>query len=117
MSRGKAVVYVRVSSKEQVDGASLDAQEKACIAYAENKLNCDVVVKPFREEGESAKTANRVELTKMLAYTQMYKGEIDCAVFYDMSSVSRDSDSYYGVVKAILQKNGEKNTFSQRDWY
>lgn len=108
MSRGKAVVYVRVSSKEQVDGASLDVQEKACIAYAENELNCDVVVKPFREEGESAKTANRTELTKMLAYIQMHKGEIDYAVFYDMSRASRDSDSYYGVVKAILRKNGVK---------
>ncbi len=107
MSRGKAIVYVRVSSKEQVDGVSLDVQEKACIAFAENELNCDVV-KIFREEGKSAKTANRPVLIEMLKYAQVHKGEIDYAVFYDASRASRDSDSYFGTVKAILTKYGVK---------
>lgn len=108
MSRGKAIVYVRVSSEEQVDGASLEVQERTCIAYAENELNCDVVAKPFREEGKSAKTANRPELIRMLQYAQAHKGEIGYAVFYDTSRASRKSCSYYGTIKAVLNKYGVK---------
>lgn len=108
MNRGKAVVYIRVSSKEQVDGASLEVQERACIEYAENELNCDLATKPFREEGKSAKTANRPELIRMLEYVRAHKGEIRYAVFYDTSRASRASDSYFGTVKAILNKYGVK---------
>lgn len=111
MSRGKAVVYIRVSSTEQVDGASLEVQKKACIAFAENELNCDVIRPIFREEGKSAKTANRPVLIEMLKYVQAHKGEIDYAIFYDTSRASRDSDSYFGTVKAILNKYGVKTRY------
>lgn len=107
MARKKAIIYVRVSSKEQVNGASLDAQEEACKVYADKQLNADVV-KIFREEGESAKTANRTVLAEMLAFVQARKGEIDYDVVYDMSRASRDSESYFGVIKTVLQKNGVK---------
>ena len=41
--RRKAYIYTRVSTKEQVDGASLEVQEKACRRFAEHDLNADVV--------------------------------------------------------------------------
>lgn len=105
--RRKAYVYVRVSTREQVDGASLSVQEKACIAYADNTLNADVV-RVYREEGESAKTANRTQLIKLLKDASKEKGQIDYLVFYDMSRASRKMESYMGVVKAQLNKYGIK---------
>ena len=41
--RKKAYIYIRVSTKEQVDGASFDVQEQTCRSFAENILNADIV--------------------------------------------------------------------------
>ena len=51
------IIYCRVSSKEQVDGTSLESQEAACRDYAHR--NGIEVVKVFIERGESAKFADR----------------------------------------------------------
>ena len=60
----KAMIYTRVSSEEQVSNLSLDVQEKTCRDYcARNGWTVEAV---YREEGESAKTANRTELRRML---------------------------------------------------
>ena len=56
----KAVGYIRVSSKEQIAGTSLDSQEQAVQAFC-SREKADLL-KVFREEGESAKTADRTEL-------------------------------------------------------
>ena len=103
----KAVIYIRVSTKDQVDGASLETQEVACRSYAEHTLHA-IVDKVYKEEGESAKTANRTELTQMLSDLQKRKGEVDFVVFYDMSRASRDVASYTAVVRAQLLKLGIK---------
>ncbi|MBP9842974.1 MAG: recombinase family protein, partial [Candidatus Pacebacteria bacterium] len=53
-----AIIYVRVSDSEQIDGTSLDAQVRLCREYLEKQglvLACD----PFIEKGESAKTTSR----------------------------------------------------------
>src|SRR5207249_445439 len=53
----KAVIYCRVSTKEQTQNLSLPTQRRACEQY------CDrhglEVVRVFVEEGESAKTTER----------------------------------------------------------
>src|ERR1700722_13745065 len=67
-----AVIYLRVSSKEQAEkggeaeGFSIPAQREACRRKAES-LNA-VVVEEFVDRGESAKTADRPELQRLLAY-------------------------------------------------
>jgi len=55
-----AVIYVRVSTKEQTDNLSLPTQLKTCEEYCERQGF--YVLARFREEGESAKTADRTEL-------------------------------------------------------
>ena len=57
------IVYVRVSSKEQLDGTSLEVQERICSDYAvRNDLE---IVRIFKEKGESAKTTNRTAKTRI----------------------------------------------------
>lgn len=62
----KAVLYLRVSTLDQVENFSLATQERVCRAFCEREgFEVDRV---FREEGESAKTAKRTELQAMLQY-------------------------------------------------
>jgi hypothetical protein len=61
-----AVIYVRVSTKEQTENLSLPTQLKACEEYCERQ-DFHVLAR-FREEGESAKTADRMELQRLLQF-------------------------------------------------
>ena len=58
-----------MSTKEQVDeGNSLSTQEKICRDYALKNGYSVEDNDIFIEQGESAKTADRTELQKLLAY-------------------------------------------------
>lgn len=67
-----AVIYLRVSSKEQAEkggeaeGFSIPAQREACKRKAES-LHA-AVIEEFADRGESAKTADRPELKRLLDY-------------------------------------------------
>jgi len=67
-----AVLYARVSTKEQAErdgdpeGYSIPAQRDACTRKAQSMGA--VIVEEFVDRGESAKTADRPELQRMLEY-------------------------------------------------
>lgn len=61
----RGIIYCRVSSAEQVEGTSLDSQERICKEYA-LKYNIEVI-NTFIEKGESAKTVNRTEFQKAIS--------------------------------------------------
>src|SRR5438874_13392409 len=79
----RAVIYLRVSTAKQVnrgedpDGYSLPAQEQACRRKAE-QLDAEVV-EVFTDRGESAKTADRPEFLRMLAFVKKH-GDIDYVI-------------------------------------
>ncbi len=85
----KAVLYVRVSTKEQAEqGYSLDGQEKECRLFAENhELAVDTV---FVERGESAKTQNRTELQNLIRYCRSNKGAISALIVWKIDRLSRN---------------------------
>jgi site-specific DNA recombinase len=62
----RAALYVRVSSEEQVEGYSLDAQQRAGRAYCE--AHGWELVREYRDEGRSARTE---DLSKRPAFAQM----------------------------------------------
>ena len=70
----QAVIYLRVSTKEQAEkggeaeGYSIPAQREACKRKAAS-LGA-VVVEEFVDRGESARSARRPELQRMLAYVK-----------------------------------------------
>ena len=98
----QAAIYVRVSSQDQVDNYSLSTQEKRCRDYcAENSWP---VAQVFREEGESAKTANRTQLQKLLRFCAEQKGRVSYVVVYDVSRFSRASADYHALC-ALLQRS------------
>ncbi|MGL5827851.1 MAG: recombinase family protein [Nocardioides sp.] len=75
--RPMAVIYLRVSTKDQAgrggeaEGFSIPAQRDACLRKAE-ALGA-VVVGEFVDAGESARSANRPELQKMLTFVKEHK--------------------------------------------
>lgn len=72
-----AVVYLRVSTKEQAgrggeaEGFSIPAQRDACLRKGE-ALGAQVVAE-FVDAGESARSANRPELQRMLAFVAEHR--------------------------------------------
>lgn len=89
----KAVIYCRVSTKEQVEeGNSLSTQEKNCRDYAIK--NGYEIAEVFIEQGESAKTAQRTELQRLLSYCAVRKNLISAVIAYKIDRVSRNTDDY-----------------------
>jgi site-specific DNA recombinase len=66
MNRGH--IYCRVSTEEQVEGYSLQAQERACRLYCE--LHGITIVDCYIDEGQSGTTAQRPQFQRMLANVQ-----------------------------------------------
>ena len=97
------VIYVRVSSKDQVLGFSLDSQEKVCREFS--KRSGHDVLQVFREEGESAKTTDRTELQKMLRFCEKNKKQIGRVVIYKVDRMSRVVSDYLAL-KIFLNKLG-----------
>jgi len=100
-----AVLYVRVSTAEQLDNYSLATQERACREYcAQHGLTVDRV---FREEGESAKTANRTQLQTMLNYcaTEAKRRGISALVVFRVDRLARAVEDY-ALIGAALARQG-----------
>ncbi len=90
--RRTAYGYTRVSTDEQVPGASLENQRIAIQRYAdENNIE---IVGWFTDPGSSAKTAHRPELQKMLDSICKNRGKIDHVIVYNVSRISRNLESY-----------------------
>ena len=89
----RAVSYIRVSTREQAqrggseEGFSLPAQREANKRKAQSMGA--LVVKEFADRGESARSANRPELQKMLAYLKQ-DGGIDYVIVHKLDRLARN---------------------------
>lgn len=102
--RKKAIIYCRVSTKEQVEeGNSLSSQERNCREYAiKNGLE---VIKVFVEQGESAKTQNRTELKNLLVFCADKKNGVSQVLIYKIDRISRNTDDY-SQIRILLKRYG-----------
>lgn len=99
----KAVIYCRVSTKEQTENFSLETQRKSCTDFC-NKQSLEIS-KTFIEAGESAKTVNRTEFKKLLEYCRMNKGLVQSLVVYNVSRFARSMRDH-AQVRAHLSSLG-----------
>ena len=98
----RAVIYVRVSTDEQVDNYSLGTQEDICKKEAERRGY--TVTQVFREEGRSAKTIKgRPILVEMLTYCKKHKRNIDAIIVYRLDRISRQTSDYLAIRKKLLE--------------
>lgn len=99
-----AVLYCRVSTKEQVDdGNSLTTQKRLCSEYCERSgYN---IISSFIEEGESAKTADRTELQNLLKFCLDKKNAVHAVIVYKIDRLSRNTYDY-GQIRMTLKARG-----------
>src|SRR5260370_38618102 len=90
-----AVIYIRVSTKEQTENLSLSTQLKACEEYCERQ-SFEVLAR-FREEGESAKTADRTELQKLLHFCRTNKGRAQFVVVFNLTRFAREKYDHFAL--------------------
>jgi site-specific DNA recombinase len=121
-----AVIYIRVSSERQVGNASLETQERACMDMCAR--NGWEVLQVFREEGESAKTANRTQFQKALLYCRQTNPRPRYFVVYHTDRFARNASDHdavrqtllnWGVLlRSVCQQLGEKpmDRFIERIW-
>ena len=96
-----AVVYLRVSTEEQVDNFSLDTQEEICRKEAVRRGM--KIIKIFREEGKSAKTiTGRPVLVEMLKYCRKNKKTLGAVFVYRLDRLSRQTSDYLSIRKSLI---------------
>ena len=100
---GRAVIYQRVSSKEQMLGFSPEMQVEICQRWAD--AHNYEVVKSFEGEHESAKTdANRKRFNQMLKFVKDKKNKVDAVIVYSTSRFSRTGTGSFSIVEELKKK-------------
>ena len=96
----KAVIYCRVSTKEQAEhGFSLVAQERECRKYIlENGYTFGKI---FIERGESAKTQDRTQLTKLIQYAIKNKNNVEALIIWKFDRLARNLSDQTELVKSF----------------
>ena len=101
----RAVFYLRVSTKEQAErggeteGFSLPAQRDACARKA-NAIGAEMV-EEFADRGESAKTADRPELQRLLQYLR--DEPVDYVIVHKVDRLARNRADDVAITFAIRQ--------------
>lgn len=102
---GRAVIYQRVSSKEQEFGYSPQVQVEMCRKWADS--HGYEVVKSFEGEYESAKSdTSRKRFNAMLKFVQDKKNKIDAVIVYSTSRFSRTGAKGAITIVEDLQRKG-----------
>ena len=97
-----AVGYTRVSTEEQVDGASREVQKQAIADYC--KANDIELLDVYWDGGFSAKNARRPELQRMLEDISSGKVQTDAVIVYNLSRLTRNLSSFSADIAPILTK-------------
>lgn len=95
----KAVIFARVSSKEQGEGHSLDAQIQYCYEYAIKKEF--KVIEQFKVI-ESSLAEGRPEFSKMIEFIKKQKDKI-VLVCYSVDRLQRDFDEQYVELQKLIK--------------
>ena len=109
-NRIRVVIYVRVSSKEQVDGYSIGEQIERLEKYAD-AMDWEIV-KIYVDPGYSGGNTDRPGLKEMIK--EIEKGGIDKVVVYKLDRLSRSQlDTLYLIEKVFLANNTDFVSMSE----
>ncbi len=96
-----AVIYTRVSSREQAEGFSIEAQVKACQEKA--KHDGFKVLKVYRDEGFTGTTSDRPGLQELLNFCK--SNSVHAVIIHKLDRFAR-SIVDHSALRAILMKFG-----------
>lgn len=86
------VIYCRVSSEDQVRGTSLETQEAVCRQYAAREGWR--VVTLYRDEGQSAKTADRPQFQRMIREVGTKASGVERVLVWKLDRFARNTDDH-----------------------
>ena len=98
----RAILYVRVSTDEQVNGYSLTHQEERLRTYCELQ---GISIVTIYHEDHSAKTFDRPQFQKLLATLKKNRNLADLLLFLKWDRFSRNAGDAYGMI-SVLGKLG-----------
>ncbi len=110
-----AVIYLRVSTKEQAEkggeaeGYSIPAQREACRRKAASLKAA--VIEEFPERGESAKTADRPELQRLLEFVTEHP--VKYVIVHKVDRLARNRADDVAISLAIRQAGAELVSVSE----
>ncbi|CQR45883.1 DNA-invertase hin [Paraliobacillus sp. PM-2] len=99
-----AGIYIRVSTEEQKNGYSLDAQEKTLREYAKNK-GYDVF-DVYKDGGYSGKDFNRPEVQRL--FKDLSADKVDVILVWKVDRLSRNNGDVMSLIDNELKPN-DKN--------
>ncbi|MCU1309866.1 MAG: site-specific recombinase [Candidatus Angelobacter sp.] len=97
------LIYLRVSTKEQMENLSMEIQEARCIEWC--KARGITVQMVFHDDGKSARTTERPEFQKMLSLIKSRKGQIGYVVVHDLSRFARNLENQVEVLTELGNAN------------
>ena len=107
----RAILYIRVSTDEQAEkGYSLKHQEDRLRQYCQFQ-NIEVVA-VFKED-HSAKTFERPEFNKLLAFLKKNKKAADLLLFLKWDRFSRNAGDAYGMINQLNKLGTEPQAIEQ----
>ncbi len=112
---GNAVIYLRVSSKEQAEkggeaeGFSIPAQREGCKRKAASLSAA--VIEEFVERGESAKTADRPELQRLLEFVAEHP--VKYVIVHKVDRLARNRADDVAINLALKQAGAELVSVSE----
>jgi site-specific DNA recombinase len=97
-----AVLYVRVSTDEQArEALNIANQEQRCRTFCSGREL--KVLQVFVDPGESARSDDRPEFQKMLAYCKAHRSETAFVVVYDLSRFARNVRDQADAIAKLLE--------------
>lgn len=104
----KAFLYVRVSTKEQVEGYSINEQQERLKAYA--KARGYTVIKTYIDPGHSGANMDRPALQEMISEIK----NADIVLVYKLDRLSRSQkDTLYLIEEVFLKNDVDFNSVSE----
>lgn len=94
-----ALIYLRVSTREQLDNLSMEVQETRCKEWC-TRNGCKVA-RVFHDDGVSARTVQRPAFQQMLSFIRAQKGAIGYVIVHDLSRFARNMENQIEVMSEL----------------
>ena len=94
-----ALLYLRVSTKEQLQNLSMAVQESRCQKWCEDRQI--EVAEVFHDDGASARSVQRPAFQQMLAFIKAQNGAIGYVVVHDLSRFARNMEDQIEVISEL----------------
>src|SRR5699024_6688507 len=96
----KVFLYVRVSTKEQLEGYSIESQKERLLAYAKSKDY--TVVKTYVDGGYSGSNTDRPAMQEMINNIK----NVDAVVVFKLDRLSRSQKDTLYLIEDVFLPNG-----------